>query len=802
MKYSIPKYEFKKGGKAKVARSLFNKVKKPKAVKSVKSIKDKIDFTGVESLTFDEANAWIKANPDLRLGRGIDPNIGRPSYQNSGKIIVDGKQVNIDSNEYRRIYEDRNLMNVDKDGMPIRWSGEEAVVTAQMTDKERQKRNNLYNAAFPKMNTDDGLDEQGNYIYYDNPSGKGSIDSDLGNAGLALMELTGIPSLYRVSKDPLGHLQSALKTIDGISTLGTMPSNTYNTPEDLSKALDIVGASGTVSSFVKPVASGLNQVAKTFKPSYMSLDAPMGKMFGQNQVLTQQSRLLDPKIKAKYFEHQAPPSGPKKDMIEKISPDYNNRITNENYEDFVNNIHGSTDYDLSKNFGKQPKNLGIGSYGSPGAVFSDAPLSNLQKDIINAHEKNHGIFAGTLSSKMKSDLRKPFPTNKPIPNYSDKHQADEILARMAQFKNAIGMSDNQVFTLGHLNYIRNNYSKLFTDNSITAMLSKIKPGSIGEKQFLKNMNKYAFGIGVPATIATGAATIGGNMLPQQKYGGKIPYTTLKYKYGKGGNIKSSDEKVKCNCGWSWNISDGGDDPYVCHKCGHDNSYKKAQLGLEINLLEASKNMFSDYNPVSDDYTAAMNGMMKARMAIDSTLGRNPAAIRMTSISPKQYRFTGDEMFYDEKVDIPAGATGTHYTTGDGNVMFPIIQEGKDGNLFFNRYASPYDREAMRFESPEEAEYFGMNYKNIAPMMYEYKKGGNFGGLNRWFAEKWVDVKTGKPCGRQEGESRRSYPACRPSVRVNNKTPKTSSELSSFEKEKFKRSKTSSQRIKYQHKRNK
>ena len=26
-----------------------------------------------------------------------------------------------------------------------------------------------------------------------------------------------------------------------------------------------------------------------------------------------------------------------------------------------------------------------------------------------------------------------------------------------------------------------------------------------------------------------------------------------------------------------------------------------------------------------------------------------------------------------------------------------------------------------------------------------------GGLTRWFKEKWVDVKTGKPCGRQKGE---------------------------------------------------
>lgn len=80
-----------------------------------------------------------------------------------------------------------------------------------------------------------------------------------------------------------------------------------------------------------------------------------------------------------------------------------------------------------------------------------------------------------------------------------------------------------------------------------------------------------------------------------------------------------------------------------------------------------------------------------------------------------------------------------------------------------------------------------------------KKGGQHGGLDRWFAEKWVDVKTGKPCGRQEGENR-AYPACRPSKRVSSETPKTSSEMSPAEKAKFKRSKTSSERINYNHKR--
>jgi tRNA(Ile2) C34 agmatinyltransferase TiaS len=31
------------------------------------------------------------------------------------------------------------------------------------------------------------------------------------------------------------------------------------------------------------------------------------------------------------------------------------------------------------------------------------------------------------------------------------------------------------------------------------------------------------------------------------------------------------ETVKCkNCEWKWDLSDGGEKPFLCHKCGHDN----------------------------------------------------------------------------------------------------------------------------------------------------------------------------------------------------------------------------------------
>jgi hypothetical protein len=45
------------------------------------------------------------------------------------------------------------------------------------------------------------------------------------------------------------------------------------------------------------------------------------------------------------------------------------------------------------------------------------------------------------------------------------------------------------------------------------------------------------------------------------------------------------------------------------------------------------------------------------------------------------------------------------------------------------------------------------------------------GLHGWFARNhgkgWIDCKTGKPCGRQKGEKRKSYPACRPTMAMCN-----------------------------------
>ena len=97
-------------------------------------------------------------------------------------------------------------------------------------------------------------------------------------------------------------------------------------------------------------------------------------------------------------------------------------------------------------------------------------------------------------------------------------------------------------------------------------------------------------------------------------------------------------------------------------------------------------------------------------------------------------------------------------------------------------------------------YPGENYEFPGDYVTEMPAYGS-GGLTQWFAEEWVDVKTGEKCGRSgKDKNGRPYPACRPSKRVNKTTPKTTKEMSSAEKAKFKKSKTSSKRINYNHER--
>jgi hypothetical protein len=114
---------------------------------------------------------------------------------------------------------------------------------------------------------------------------------------------------------------------------------------------------------------------------------------------------------------------------------------------------------------------------------------------------------------------------------------------------------------------------------------------------------------------------------------------------------------------------------------------------------------------------AMNAMMKARLAYANMFG-NPAAQRMINIPDQPYEFEN-------------GDTGTHYMASMDNYAVPQIQS-VNGVLQLGDYG-PESREAIRFDSDEDANYFAEHYKDISPgfieaelddnQIDEYRKGG-------------------------------------------------------------------------------
>jgi hypothetical protein len=129
-------------------------------------------------------------------------------------------------------------------------------------------------------------------------------------------------------------------------------------------------------------------------------------------------------------------------------------------------------------------------------------------------------------------------------------------------------------------------------------------------------------------------------------------------------------------------------------------------------------------PINNLETSTLTAsQMKARMATAAALG-NPSAQRMTQVSPNTYTFTGNEADSFGPMGVPAGELGTHFMASLDNYAVPFIQQGANG-LQFNPNISTEDKEAMQFNSPEEAQYFSENYKTVAPMMWanNFNKGG-------------------------------------------------------------------------------
>jgi hypothetical protein len=123
-------------------------------------------------------------------------------------------------------------------------------------------------------------------------------------------------------------------------------------------------------------------------------------------------------------------------------------------------------------------------------------------------------------------------------------------------------------------------------------------------------------------------------------------------------LVTATEVICDNCGWEWAIKDGGDDLYICHKCGHDNTPKQLNetpSEVQVKKINISFELF-DGTKISEDITLAMSPNSQGVFE----LGANIA--KYTGLSLK------DAQEYNETPD-DAYAYGLVNTMNDGQDIY-------------------------------------------------------------------------------------------------------------------------------------
>lgn len=113
--------------------------------------------------------------------------------------------------------------------------------------------------------------------------------------------------------------------------------------------------------------------------------------------------------------------------------------------------------------------------------------------------------------------------------------------------------------------------------------------------------------------------------PNEEYEDVLKEKGIPYEIDKPLNEAIVGEKIECdNCGWSWNIVDGGDDLYMCHKCDHDNEPENGDpFGLKAYARELVNETFKKSVTIDMD---VVNAALEDGIFIDQETDENAIAI--------------------------------------------------------------------------------------------------------------------------------------------------------------------------------
>jgi hypothetical protein len=119
------------------------------------------------------------------------------------------------------------------------------------------------------------------------------------------------------------------------------------------------------------------------------------------------------------------------------------------------------------------------------------------------------------------------------------------------------------------------------------------------------------------------------------------------------------DKIECdNCGWGWDIEDGGDDLYTCHKCWHDNTPKQLNEGRYDTITnKISKIAFEAFKDIHD--RGDSEGEFEFKVG-------NPEHSEEIDIESNQFEFDflGTVEYTDDTYSVDGGANAGYDDKGD------------------------------------------------------------------------------------------------------------------------------------------
>jgi hypothetical protein len=158
-----------------------------------------------------------------------------------------------------------------------------------------------------------------------------------------------------------------------------------------------------------------------------------------------------------------------------------------------------------------------------------------------------------------------------------------------------------------------------------------------------------------------------------------------------------DEIVCDGCGWHWSIEDGGDDLYICHKCGYDNNpskenhennwdLKKGVVSLTKYMVDNEMNIkpFPKIKVINDDienakkllgYTAYYDSGEKSITLY--TLGRHPKDVLRS--------YAHEMVHHMQNLEGRLGNITTTNTNEDGNLPDIEREAYEKGNMMFRNW---------------------------------------------------------------------------------------------------------------------